>query len=60
LQKNILKHEQDVERISAKLANDNFVSRAPAEVVHREKEKLADARSALNSLKDQAERIAAI
>ena len=60
LQKNILKHEQDVERISAKLANDNFVSRAPAEVVEKEKEKLADARSALNSLKDQAERIAAI
>ena len=60
LQKNIHKHEQDVARISAKLANDNFVSRAPAAVVDREKDKLADALSALNSLKDQAERIAAI
>jgi valyl-tRNA synthetase len=60
LQKNIQKHEQDVERISAKLANENFVSRAPAKVVDREKEKLADAQSALNSLRDQAERIAAI
>ncbi|HKJ53105.1 MAG TPA: class I tRNA ligase family protein, partial [Gammaproteobacteria bacterium] len=60
LQKNIQKHEQDVERLGAKLSNDNFVSRAPAEVVDREKAKLADAQSALASLKDQAKRIASI
>jgi valyl-tRNA synthetase len=60
LYKNIQKREQDVERISAKLANENFVSRAPANVVEREKEKLADAQSALDNLRDQAERIAAV
>ena len=60
LNKNIARHEQDAERISAKLANENFVSRAPAEVVAREKDKLAETESALASLRQQAERIAAI
>jgi valyl-tRNA synthetase len=60
LQKNIHRHQQDVERIGAKLGNDNFVSRAPAEVVERERQKLADAQSALASLEEQAARIASI
>jgi valyl-tRNA synthetase len=60
LQKNINRHQQDVERIGAKLGNDNFVSRAPAEVVERERQKLAEAQSALASLEEQAARIAAI
>ena len=60
LNKNIARHEQDAERISAKLANENFVSRAPAEVVDKEKDKLAETESALASLRQQAERIAAI
>ncbi|MCP4944648.1 MAG: hypothetical protein GY924_22070 [Planctomycetaceae bacterium] len=58
LQKTIQKLEQEVARIMAKLANENFVSRAPAEVVDKEKTKLADAESALASLRAQAERIA--
>jgi valyl-tRNA synthetase len=60
LQKNIGKLEQDAERINSKLANENFVARAPEAVVNKEKEKLADTESALNSLRVQAERIAAI
>ena len=60
LQKNIARLEQDVERINTKLSNENFVSRAPGAVVAKEKEKLADAESALNSLRAQAERIAAM
>jgi valyl-tRNA synthetase len=60
LQKNIQKLEQDAERINAKLANENFVSRAPAEVVDKEKEKLADVESALGSLRTQAERITSL
>jgi len=60
LQKNIEKHQQDVARIGAKLGNENFVARAPAEVVEREREKLADAQSALSSLEEQAARIASI
>ena len=58
LQKNIQKLEQDAQRINAKLANQNFVSRAPVEVVDKEKAKLADTESALGSLRAQAERIA--
>jgi len=60
LQKNILKLEQDGARINAKLANENFVARAPGAVVDKEKEKLADNESALTSLRLQAEKIAAM
>jgi valyl-tRNA synthetase len=58
LRKNIVKLEQETQRIKAKLDNKNFVSRAPAAVVNKEKNRLADAVSALTSLKSQAERIA--
>ena len=60
LQRNIEKLEQDAQHINAKLANENFVSRAPEDVVNKEKSKLADTESALGSLRAQAERIAAI
>jgi valyl-tRNA synthetase len=60
LQKNISKLEQDAERIRSKLANENFVSRAPEAVVGKEKEKLAEVESALKSMQQQAEKIAAI
>ncbi len=57
LHKNIQKLEQEANRIEAKLGNENFVSRAPAEVVGKEKEKLAEAQSALATLQTQAKRI---
>ena len=60
LQKNIDRNEQDLQRISAKLANENFVSRAPREVVDKEREKLADIEAALSSLRAQQQRIASI
>jgi valyl-tRNA synthetase len=60
LQKNIEKNEQELARISAKLGNENFVSRAPAAVVDKEKAKLADAESTLASLRAQLERIESI
>ena len=60
LQKNIDKLEQEAQRIKAKLSNENFVSRAPENVVNKEKEKLAETESALASLRGQAERIATI
>ncbi len=60
LQKNIEKNEQDRQRISAKLGNENFVSRAPKEVVDKEREKLADVEAALANLRAQEERIASI
>jgi valyl-tRNA synthetase len=60
LQKNIHKHEEDSARISAKLGNENFVARAPQDVVDREKAKLADNESALASLRAQLQRIETI
>jgi valyl-tRNA synthetase len=57
LQKNIQKLEQETARLNAKLGNENFVSRAPEAVVDKEKEKLADAESALASLRTQLQRI---
>jgi len=60
LQKNMAKFQSEVERIGGKLGNANFVDRAPEAVVNKEREKLADAESALNSLKPQAEKIKAL
>ncbi len=60
LGKDISKYEQDITRIEAKLANENFTSRAPAEVVDKERKKLEEARTALQSLNEQLQRIAKI
>jgi valyl-tRNA synthetase len=57
LQKNIQKLEQETTRLNGKLGNENFVARAPQDVVDKEKEKLADAESALASLRAQLQRI---
>jgi len=47
----------DLTRTEGKLANDNFLNRAPAEVVQRERDKLSEARSALERLDEQRARI---
>ena len=57
LQKNIHKFEQDAQRIEAKLDNDKFVAKAPTAVVDKEKVKLAEVKSSLESLQVQAKRI---
>ncbi len=58
LRKEIQRLETDLERTRAKLANPRFVDRAPAEVVDKERERLAQRQSALDKLSAQAERIA--
>ena len=50
------KFKSEAERIKGKLSNANFVDRAPEAVVNKEREKLAEAESALNSLLVQAEK----
>ncbi len=60
LHKNISKLEADAERIRSKLDNANFVERAPEAVVNKEKERLAEVESALNSLRLQAQKISAL
>jgi valyl-tRNA synthetase len=60
LQKNIDKLEGEVKRLNGKLGNAKFVDNAPEAVVAKEREKLAEAESALTSLQAQAEKIRAL
>jgi valyl-tRNA synthetase len=57
LQKEISRYQADVEKIGKKLANPNFIDKAPQAVVQKERDKLADAEKALTSLKTQLEKI---
>ncbi len=57
LEKEIGRIEADVKRIEGKLANANFVERAPAAVVEKERGRLADQQSALAKLREQQEKI---
>ncbi|RMD65010.1 valine--tRNA ligase, partial [Candidatus Parcubacteria bacterium] len=60
LDKEIGKLEQEIARLEKKLANENFVSKAPEAVVQKERDKLEEARKALEALRAQRERIAYI
>ena len=57
LQKEIDKLNGEVKRLNGKLSNANFVDRAPEAVVQKERDKLAEAESALSNLQEQAEKI---
>jgi len=58
LEKEIGRKEQEVQRLTGKLGNESFVDKAPAEVVERERQKLADAEAALATLREQVASIA--
>lgn len=60
LTKEIAKLEKDLERVSGKLANPNYVEKAPAAVVEKEKAKQAEIQSSLEKLKEQLTRIEAM
>jgi len=60
LQKNIDRLEQEITRLNAKLGNENFVARAPKEVVDKERVKLAEAEAALASLRAQLQQIESV
>ncbi len=57
LQKDIDKQKQDLSRVEGKLSNGKFVDNAPAEVVAKEKAKMADLSSAISRLEAQLEKI---
>ncbi len=57
LQKKTQGLQKEIQGIAGKLSNENFVSRAPAAVVDKEKHKLAEKQSALASLQAQADKI---
>lgn len=50
----------DVKRTEGKLSNENFVNKAPAAVIDKEKAKLADAQMQLRKINEQVEAIKAI
>ena len=57
LTKAIDKYHQDIQRVTSKLQNANFVDRAPAEVVTKERGKLENLQSALSDLENQRRKI---
>ncbi|WP_188150614.1 valine--tRNA ligase [Teredinibacter waterburyi] len=57
LQKESDKLTKEVERLEAKLNNPKFVDKAPAEVVDKEKNRLADVNNALGKLAEQQNKI---
>jgi valyl-tRNA synthetase len=57
LKKEIDRLQNEQSRLDGKLSNENFVARAPAEVVAKEREKLQDIRNALTNLEQQYAKI---
>jgi valyl-tRNA synthetase len=60
LQKEIDKLDKEIARLEGKLCNEKFISKAPAEVVEKEKEKLNSALSSKDKLKEQIKVISEI
>ena len=57
LSKEIARLENEVVKANAKLGNDSFIARAPAQVVETEKKRLVDFLMTLDKLKQQLERL---
>ncbi|WP_194757231.1 valine--tRNA ligase [Aliidiomarina indica] len=57
LGKAIEKAQKELQRMAGKLNNENFVSKAPADVIEKEREKLRDAEETLAQLQEQHARI---
>jgi valyl-tRNA synthetase len=60
LDKEIGRLDSEVQRIGGKLANQGFVAKAPAEVLDKERAKLAEAGQALAQLVEQRGKIASL
>ncbi|MGP0172444.1 valine--tRNA ligase [Pseudomonas sp. NCHU5208] len=60
LDKEIGRLEGEVKRVGGKLANEGFVAKAPAEVLEKERAKLAEAEQALAKMVEQRGKIAAL
>jgi len=57
LNKEIAQSTIFINKLEGKLSNENFISRAPENVVALERQKLADAQSKLNNLSEQLEKL---
>ena len=60
LAKEIARIQADVERTRAKLTNPSFVDKAPAAVVQKERDKIAEQETALAKLREQEQKIRAL
>jgi valyl-tRNA synthetase len=60
LNKAIEKAEKDLQRVSGKLSNENFVSKAPEAVIAKEREKQTEAQELVNQLQEQLKKIEAL
>ena len=58
LEREIEKRVRDLGQVEAKLANEAFVTRAPAPVVEKQRERAAELGRAIGRLRDQVERLA--
>jgi valyl-tRNA synthetase len=56
LQKELAKTEKELEKIKQKLSNESFVSRAPKDILEKEREKQAKEEAYVESLKSKLER----
>ena len=57
LAKEIVRLEQDLARVNAKLSNDSFVARAPVEVVEKERKRAADNADAIERIQTQLRKL---
>ncbi|MGY8831446.1 MAG: valine--tRNA ligase [Pseudomonadales bacterium] len=60
LDKEIARLSGEVQRVGGKLSNEGFVAKAPAEVLDKERAKLAEAEQALSKMVEQRDKIAAL
>lgn len=60
LDKEVARLQGEVKRVGGKLANEGFVAKAPAEVLEKERAKLAEAEQALAKMVEQRSKIAAL
>ena len=60
LAKEIGKIQVNVDKTTSKLVNKNFIDKAPAAVVEKERERLAEMTRSIEQLKEQVEKISAL
>ncbi|ALG68564.1 valine--tRNA ligase [Beggiatoa leptomitoformis] len=60
LAKEVEKIAKDLDKLTAKLENPQFIERAPADIVAKERQRVAEMQSAVQELETQAEKIRAI